>query len=88
MYGSYVFPDWALSIGWALALCPCSLIPITMIVMFFYKAGSCAVSKVVFYARRDYVHPAVQQRLQYCMSALFCNVKLKEQYYCLVVCRC
>ena len=57
MYGSYVFPDWALSIGWALALCPCSLIPITMVVMFFYKAGSCAVSKEIFYARRDYVSP-------------------------------
>ena len=43
-YGDYEFPPYALSIGWALALCPCTLIPLTMVFMLLFKSGGWSVS--------------------------------------------
>lgn len=43
-YGAYYFPEWANSIGWALAFVPVSLIPLVMIIQLIRSFGSCAVS--------------------------------------------
>ena len=42
-YGDYVLPEYAESIGWLLALGPSALIPLTMVVMFFWRSGGCQV---------------------------------------------
>lgn len=36
-YGKYLFPAYALQIGWAIALCPCSLILLMMVVQFLKR---------------------------------------------------
>lgn len=48
-YGAYSYPDWAESIGWALALCPVALIPFTMIVQFFRRAHKPQVLYTIYY---------------------------------------
>jgi len=47
-YGNYNLPPYAEKIGWALALAPCALIPITMVFMFFYTAGNVQTLKGFF----------------------------------------
>lgn len=43
-YGTYFFPAWANSIGWALALVPVSLIAWVALVQFLRAIGTCSVS--------------------------------------------
>jgi len=47
-YGNYSFPKWAEDIGWCIALLPTAVIPITMVIMFFYKVGNWTRLKGLF----------------------------------------
>ncbi|KAK2155209.1 hypothetical protein LSH36_246g04045 [Paralvinella palmiformis] len=52
-YGSYQFPPYALHIGWVIALCPCSLILLTMIIQFFKRVHTTQDFKDLIYSKDD-----------------------------------